>query len=77
MATVNYSVPDEIKRSFNKTFAKRNKSAVIAALMQAAVEDEKLHRQRGEAIDRLLSMRHRISPMSAEAFRKVREAGRP
>ena len=38
MATVNFSVPDEVKDAFNATFSDVNKSAVIADLMREAVE---------------------------------------
>ena len=30
MATVNFSVPDEVERAFNETFRGENKSAAIA-----------------------------------------------
>jgi hypothetical protein len=29
MATVNFSVPDDVKRAFNETFAGENKNAVL------------------------------------------------
>lgn len=38
MSTVNYSVPDDVKDAFNRTFDGQNKSAVIADLMREAVE---------------------------------------
>ena len=41
MATVNFSVPDDVKDAFNHTFAKQNKSAIIAELMRKAVEEAK------------------------------------
>ena len=42
MATVNFSVPDEVKELFNATFAHKNKSAIIAELMlEAARRDTK------------------------------------
>jgi hypothetical protein len=76
ITTVNYSVPDDVKQRFNKTFAGQNKSAVIASLMQAAVADEELHRRRDEAMGRLLNMRRR-APVSAETIRETGKAGRP
>lgn len=51
MATVNYSVPDEVKQAFNETFAGRNKSAVIAELMLRGIEEEKARRRRAKAIE--------------------------
>ena len=37
MATVNFSVPDDVREAFNETFKDRNKSAIIAELMREAV----------------------------------------
>lgn len=38
MATVNFSVPEDVKQAFNAAFDGQNKSAVIADLMRQAVE---------------------------------------
>ena len=40
MSRMNFSIPNEVKRRFNETFAHRNKSEVIAELMEQAVEQE-------------------------------------
>jgi hypothetical protein len=37
MATVNFSVPDEVKAEFDEAFGDRNKSSIIAELMRRAV----------------------------------------
>ncbi len=76
MATVNFSVPDEVKERFNKTFEKQNKSQIIAALMVRAVEEHGLNRQRARAIDALLSKRASRPVVSVTAVRKARSAGR-
>ena len=34
MATVNFSVPDEVKAEFDKAFGDQNKSSIIAELMR-------------------------------------------
>jgi len=73
MATVNFSVPEEIKEAFNRTFAKRNKSAIIASLMARAVEEEKSRKKQSKAIDRLLVRRATKQPISDEALRAARE----
>src|SRR5207253_599578 len=39
MATVNFSVPEEVKRLFNRTFARENKSRVVAGLLLQAVAE--------------------------------------
>jgi len=38
MATVNFSVPDEVKEAFNNAYQGQNKRAIIADLMREAVE---------------------------------------
>ncbi len=77
MATVNFSVPDEVKELFNATFAHKNKSAIIAELMREAVEREKKAQRRADAIDRILALRDRTPPVGTEEIRKAREEGRP
>jgi hypothetical protein len=77
MATVNFSVPDDVKDAFNAAFAGQNKSAVIAALMMRAVsEKERQHRQ-ARAIDELLALRQTVAPATDEAIRQARQADRP
>lgn len=71
MATVNFSVPDDVRDAFNEAFAGRNKSAIIADLMRRAVEEERLRAQREAAADRL---RRRTRPrVSARAIQQARE----
>jgi hypothetical protein len=77
MATVNFSVPDQTKRRFDRAFRGRNKSAVIARLMEHAVEEEQRRERRTRAIDALLALRRRIRPVSGSELRKARLTGRP
>lgn len=77
MSTVNYSVPEDIKRAFNETFAGRNKSAIVAELMAEAVERERLRQRRAETAQRILDRRGSGSRASAERVRRAREQGRP
>ena len=77
MATVNFSVPDEVKDKFNRAFARENKSNIIARLMMQAVEERKLQRTRARAIDAILSRRRTQKPVSYSQIRAARVAGRP
>jgi hypothetical protein len=77
MATVNFSVPADVKQLFNETFANRNKSAVIAELMLEAVEREKRRCRRAQAIDHILTRRRGKPAVSAEEIRRARDEGRP
>ncbi|MDA8138984.1 MAG: hypothetical protein M0036_10060 [Desulfobacteraceae bacterium] len=74
MATVNYSVPDEVKNSFNAVFAGRNKSAVITALMLRGIEEELDRQKRSKAIDRLLARRKTKQPVNRLSIQKARES---
>lgn len=66
MATVNYSVPDDVKELFNTAFAGANRSAVISGLMQQAAEQELRLKRRRESIDTLLA-EHASAPQVVRA----------
>jgi hypothetical protein len=77
MATVNFSVPDDVKERFNKAFAGQNKSQIIAGLMDRAVQEQALKKRRAKAVEGLMRRRTRRSSASIRAIQKAREAGRP
>ena len=77
MATVNFSVPEEVKQAFNETFKDRNKSAIIAELMREAVERVRRRERQNESIDRILERRQLAPSITEEEFRAAREEGRP
>ena len=74
MATVNFSVPDSVKKSFNETFEGENKSALIAKLMQQAVEERKLQRRRSLAIDTILALHAKQPAVPDEEIARARGA---
>ena len=76
MATVNFSVPEDVKTAFNETFKGRNKSAVIAELMREAVERVRRRQEGQEAIECILR-RRRAPAASGDEIRSIREEGRP
>jgi metal-responsive CopG/Arc/MetJ family transcriptional regulator len=77
VATVNFSVPDDVKREFQEAFAGENKSAVIARLMRQAVEERRRQRRRAVAIDALLELRQQQHPATDEEITAARRAVRP
>jgi metal-responsive CopG/Arc/MetJ family transcriptional regulator len=77
MATVNFSVPDDVKNEFDRFFGDRNKSAVIADLMRKAVAEEKGRRQRQQIFRALTRRRAERPPVSNRAIRTARQTGRP
>ena len=77
MATMNFSVPDDVKDAFNATFAGQNKSAVITELMREAVERAQRRQRHREAVERILAD-HPTAPAMTEAeLIAAREEGRP
>ncbi|MEW6296345.1 MAG: hypothetical protein AB1671_01205 [Thermodesulfobacteriota bacterium] len=76
MGTVNFSAPDDVKEAFNRAFAKRNKSAIIAELMRKAVEEAKRQKRRGEAFRVLTARRSERPGVADEEIRAARAEGR-
>lgn len=77
MPTVNFSVPEDVKRAFNEAFAGQNKSAVIADLMREAVARVQRRRVHQAAVERILAGGTGTPAVTEAAFRAAREAGRP
>ena len=77
MATVNFSVPDDVREAFNETFKDRNKSAIIAELMREAVQQARRREQSHEAIQRILERRRGRLALSDDDVRSARRVGRP
>lgn len=76
MATVNFSVPDQVKRAFDRAFRDQNKSAVIADLMRRAVADVDRRKQRMELFRLLTERRAKRRAASSHDVRAARNAGR-
>jgi len=77
MSTVNYSVPDEVKKAFNKTFEGKNKSAIISKLMLEAIEREERRLRHRDSVDRIVYRREHAPVVSDEEIRSAREKDRP
>ena len=77
MATVNFSVPERTKRAFNSAFKGENKSALVARLMEQAVEERRRATRRAAAVDAILNLRATVAPAPAAELAKARKAGRP
>lgn len=75
MATVNFSVPDEVRDAFDATFRDQNKSAIVAELMRRAVRDHELLERRRQLFRRLSKVAR--APATSSGVRKARVAGRP
>lgn len=77
MATVNFSVPSDVKDAFDKAFSRQNKSAVLAELMRQAVDERQRGRRRARVVEKLLALRKRTRRITDRAVRVARRRGRP
>ncbi|XSG84771.1 MAG: hypothetical protein ACPW60_13685 [Methylohalobius sp. ZOD2] len=77
MATVNFSVPEEVKDAFNQAFEGENKSAIIARLMREAVEEKERQLRRKAIIEEITRMRAYRPTATDEEIRAAREEDRP
>ena len=73
MATMNFSIPDEIKERFNQVFANTNKSAVVARLMEQAIEQAERKRRSDQAVQRVLRRRKAAPVVSTEEILRSRD----
>lgn len=77
MATMNFSIPEDVKNRFNQTFANANKSAIVTQLMEEAIVRAERKRQSDEAIQRIKSRWQKRPVFAAEEILLAREDGRP
>jgi hypothetical protein len=76
VATVNYSVPDEVKEAFDKAFGDQNKSSIIADLMRQAVRERQLKLRREKLFRQLGAARAKRPLFTAEQIHRTRSADR-
>jgi metal-responsive CopG/Arc/MetJ family transcriptional regulator len=72
MATVNFSVPDDVKEAFNEAYKGQNKSAIIAELMREAVERAERKQRHRDACANILALRSQMPPVSVEDVQAAR-----
>lgn len=77
MATVNFSVPSDVKDAFDKAFRRQNKSAVLTDLMRQAVEERRRRQRRAKVVEEILALRKRTRRVTDKAVRAARRRGRP
>lgn len=73
MATMNFSIPDEIKERFNQAFANVNKSAIVAKLMEDAIAQAKRKKQSDKAARRILRRLKTAPVVSTEEILRTRD----
>lgn len=77
MATMNFSIPEDVKERFNQTFANTNKSAIVTQLLEEAILRAERKRQSDEAIQHIKSRWNERPMVAEEKIRHTREDGRP
>ncbi len=75
MATVKFSVPDDVKTAFDREFNGQNRNAVIADLMRRAVA-EAIRRRRVALFHALTAGRRSRPSATDEELRSARCQGR-
>ena len=76
MATVNFSVPDEVKMEFDRAFGDQNKSSIIADLMRRAVREHKLQIRRERLFRQFRVARGSRRTFTSDEIRRARSAER-
>ncbi len=77
MATMNFSVPEDVKQAFNAAFEGQNKSAVLTQMLRSAIAQAQQQRLREAAATSILGMRSTAPVRSASQLATARRAGRP
>lgn len=77
MATVNFSVPDDVKAAFDKAFGDQNKSSIVAELMRRAVRERQLQIKREKLFRQLGAARASRPAVTSEQIKRTRASGRP
>lgn len=73
MATMNFSIPEDVKDKFNEVFKDDNKSAVITELMRKAIEEKGLFERRKAAIALVEELRKDAPSITQDEIRAMRE----
>jgi hypothetical protein len=69
MATITFSVPDDVRDRFNEVFEGSNKSAVITTLMLHAISEEEERRRSLGLVERLRLLSGRSRPVAESGDR--------
>jgi hypothetical protein len=77
MATMNFSVPEDVKQAFNAEFDGQNKSAVLTRLLREAVQQAQQQREREAAGRRILARRASSPIVEPGVIDRARKEGRP
>jgi hypothetical protein len=77
VGTMNFSIPDDVKKAFNETFKDENKSAVVTELMRRAIEERRCRSRGAELLDQMRKLQAMGPTFTDEEIRNARTEGRP
>lgn len=73
MATMTFSIPDDVQKAFDKAFEGSNKDAVVASLLNRAIEERARRDRPAGLVERLRQIRARSRPVTDDEIRRARE----
>jgi hypothetical protein len=73
MATMNFSIPDDVKERFNQAFVDANKSAIVTQLLEEAIERAELKRKSDLAVKAIFAIRQSNKPASTKKILRTRD----
>lgn len=73
MATMNFSIPDDVKKRFNQIFGAANKSAIVTQLLEEAIERSERKRRSDLAVKSILTIRKSSAPVSTKKILRTRD----
>lgn len=76
MATMNFSIPEDVKARFNQTFVNSNKSAIVAELLEEAIARAEQKMRSDMAIQQILAIRQSNTPRSTKTILRARDETR-
>ncbi len=74
MATMSFSVPDDVRDKFDKVFEGHNKNAVVTTLLLHAIEEEERRRRSLGLVERLRLVSPTAPGAEADDGRALRDA---
>jgi len=73
MAVVNFSIPDDVKKAFDRAFKGQNRSAIVTALMRSAIQHAEAQVDQREVFAEIRRLAREIPPLSDDEIREARE----
>lgn len=78
MATMTFTIPDDVEQAFVAAFAAQDLNALVTALMREAIANRQvLQQRRRAAYGRILACLAESTIVTDEQIRLAREDGRP